>query len=286
MSSGHAGTPSGVIPPLIQKLITGYSDDPLHPAVYGEHTAGGTGIRGVSNTGTAVYGYTDDGSAPAIIGNADNSGPGILGTAVNDAGVKGFHGNPHLEETTAGSEGTKAGVFGASDTGPGVLGYSRSSVAGRFLGNIQVTGNVDVSGDVILDGADCAEQFEISAETQIMAGDVVVIDSKSGLRLSHNAYDRKVAGVVSGAGKYRPGILLDGKKNGNALPVALVGKVFCRVDADYSPVEIGDLLTTSPTPGHAMTATEPLRAFGAVLGKALSPLKEGRGLIPILVALQ
>ena len=66
----------------------------------------------------------------------------------------------------------------------------------------------------------------------------------------------------------------------------MVGKVHCKVDAQYSPIEVGDLLTTSPTLGHAMKASDPLKAFGAVLGKALRPLKEGQGLVPILVALQ
>jgi hypothetical protein len=51
-------------------------------------------------------------------------------------------------------------------------------------------------------------------------------------------------------------------------------------------VSVGDLLTTSDTPGHAMRVTEPGRAFGAVLGKALAPLPEGSGLVPILVTLQ
>jgi hypothetical protein len=70
------------------------------------------------------------------------------------------------------------------------------------------------------------------------------------------------------------------------MPIALVGKVFCKVDADHSPVEIGDLLTTSPTLGHAMKVCDPIKAFGAVIGKALRPLRGGQGLIPILVALQ
>lgn len=65
-----------------------------------------------------------------------------------------------------------------------------------------------------------------------------------------------------------------------------VSKVYCKVDADYAPAEIGDLLTTSATPGHAMKATDPFKAFGTVIGKAMHPLKEGKGLIPILVALQ
>ena len=70
------------------------------------------------------------------------------------------------------------------------------------------------------------------------------------------------------------------------MPVALLGKVYCKVDAGYSPVEVGDLLTTSPTPGHAMKAAEPQRAFGSVIGKALRGLEAGQGLIPILIALQ
>jgi hypothetical protein len=68
--------------------------------------------------------------------------------------------------------------------------------------------------------------------------------------------------------------------------VALIGKTYCKVDASNGAIEVGDLLTVSSIPGHAMKASDPARAFGAVLGKALRPLGSGRGLIPILVALQ
>jgi hypothetical protein len=115
----------------------------------------------------------------------------------------------------------------------------------------------------------------------------VVIDSGEALRLSATAYDRKVAGVASGAGSYRPGLVLDRRSRAaDRLTVALMGKVYCKVDASYGAIETGDLLTTSPTPGHAMKASDPLRAFGAVIGKALLPLASGRDMIPILVALQ
>jgi hypothetical protein len=73
---------------------------------------------------------------------------------------------------------------------------------------------------------------------------------------------------------------------GNRQPIALMGKVFCKVDAQFGPIKVGDLLTTSPTPGHAMKTNDPFKAFGAVIGKALQPLTEGQGLIPILIALQ
>jgi hypothetical protein len=70
------------------------------------------------------------------------------------------------------------------------------------------------------------------------------------------------------------------------MPVALVGKVYCKVDAQYASIEVGDLLTTSPTRGHAMKVTDPFKAFGSVIGKALHPLETGQGMIPILIALQ
>jgi hypothetical protein len=109
------------------------------------------------------------------------------------------------------------------------------------------------------------------------------------LEPSTRAYDSRVAGVVSGAGAYRPGIRLDSAEDGDETgraPVALVGKVVCKVDADPAPIEVGDMLTTADTPGHAMKATDRDRAFGAVIGKALEPHPEGTGEIPILVALQ
>ena len=70
------------------------------------------------------------------------------------------------------------------------------------------------------------------------------------------------------------------------MPVALIGKVYCKVDAGPSPIEVGDLLTSSTRSGFAMKAIDPQRSFGATIGKALRPLESGLGLIPILIALQ
>jgi hypothetical protein len=138
-----------------------------------------------------------------------------------------------------------------------------------------------------LTNADCAEDFEMVGAKEIEPGTVMVIDREGALRPSEQAYDKKVAGVISGAGDYKPGITLDKQEPpGNRAPIALMGKVYCKVDAQYSPIEVGDLLTTSSTPGHAMKASDPLRAFGAVIGKALRPLTTGQELIPILIALQ
>jgi hypothetical protein len=153
-------------------------------------------------------------------------------------------------------------------------------LAGQFFGDVIVT------GDIKLPGADCAEEFE-AASTDATPGTVMVIDSEGALQSSNRAYDRRVAGVVSGAGEYRPGLVLGGlSSENNRIPIALIGKVYCKVDARYGAIEVGDLLTTSPTPGHAMKAEDPLRAFGAIIGKSLRPIESGQGLIPMLIALQ
>lgn len=152
---------------------------------------------------------------------------------------------------------------------------------------LEVNGNILVTGDINLANADCAEEFDICETEQIEAGTVMVLGEDGKLQRSQNAYNKRVVGVVSGAGDYKPGIVLDKQESGHTRkPIALLGKVFCKVDAHYGAIEVGDLLTTSPTPGHAMKADDPAKAFGAVIGKALRPLPEGYGLIPILIALQ
>jgi hypothetical protein len=154
-------------------------------------------------------------------------------------------------------------------------------------GDVAISGNLTVGRDIFLPGADCAEHFDIGGAEQIEPGTVVVIDREGTLRRSEQAYDKKVAGVVSGAGEYRPGIVLDRRQSQDGrAPVSLVGKVYCKVDAKYASIEVGDLLTSSPTPGHAMKASDPFQAFGAVIGKALRPWHDGCGLIPILICLQ
>lgn len=142
------------------------------------------------------------------------------------------------------------------------------------------------AGDIKLRNADCAEEFDILDHADVEPGSVMVIDDDDRLRMCCDPYDRRVAGVISGAGIYRPGLVLDRKPHAGRKAVALIGKVYCKVDARLGAIEIGDLLTTSPTMGHAMKATDPTRAFGAVIGKALRPLASGVDLIPILIALQ
>jgi len=143
----------------------------------------------------------------------------------------------------------------------------------------------------ITGGADLAEPFDVSAleaGAAVEPGMVVVIDAtRSGaLRVASTAYDPKVAGIISGANGLSPGMVMKSDGNphaGGDYPVALTGRVWCWCDASIRPIEPGDRLTTSTTPGHAMKATDAARAPGAVIGKAMTPLAEGRGLVLVLV---
>jgi hypothetical protein len=143
------------------------------------------------------------------------------------------------------------------------------------------------AGDIIMGNADCAEEFDISEyeSGNVESGTVMILDENGKLRVSERAYDKRVAGVISGAGSYKPGIILDRKKSRNKrMPIALMGKVYCKVDTKYSKINVGDLLTTSPTKGYAMKVLNTSKAFGSVIGKAMSSIRSRRGIIPILIS--
>ena len=189
-------------------------------------------------------------------------------------------------------------------------------------GDVRVDGSIRVGADVLLDGADCAEEFDVDPDAA--PGSVLVVGPERRLQPCSQPYDTRVAGVVSGAGDLRPGIVLGRRHPGDRagagagdaadagagdaagagagagvaagpgirtaeapvrMPVALNGTVHCRVDATDAPIAPGDLLTTSARPGCAMRAADADRAFGAVLGKALDGLASGMGTIPVLVTL-
>lgn len=143
------------------------------------------------------------------------------------------------------------------------------------------------SGDIILRNADAAEHFDVVDATLVEPGMTMVLNDEGKLHPSSTPYDKKVIGVVAGAGNYRPGIILDKKDgNKNRVPVSVLGKVSCKVDASYGSIEIGDLLTTSSTPGHAMKVTDPYKAMGSIVGKALNSMVSGKGYVDMLVMQQ
>ena len=233
----------------------------------GKNTTAGNGVAGFSQHGIGVRGDNVDGFA-AVHGHGGKNGVWGYTVSPNDSGVFGLN------------DGSGNGVAGFSKSGIGVLGRG-GSFAGFFDGNVQV------NGDIFLPGADCAEHFDVGCVEESEPGTVMAIDDNGTLTPSCQPYNKRVAGVISGAGTLKPGIILDKQSvGGPRLPLALIGKVYCKVDARFASIQIGDLLTTSATPGHAMKACDPQKAFGSVIGKALQDLETGQGLIPILVALQ
>lgn len=138
-----------------------------------------------------------------------------------------------------------------------------------------------------IDGADLAEKFPSSEATK--PGMVMAIDpaNPGNLHLARGAYNRMVAGVVSGANDFSVGAVLGNLPGHEDAPaIALTGRVYVYCDASHDPIRPGDLLTTSPTPGHAMKVTDHDRAQGAVIGKAMTELNEGTGLVLVLITLQ
>lgn len=259
--------------------------------VYGRvNTTPGVGVQGVSaRGGYAVAGTIESGSGVGVFGYS-RDGSGVWGESVNGWAGR-FSGSVSVSGNT-----NVGGNLGIGTTQPEAKLDVRgsASIAGNVgIGTTQPTaqldvhGDVKVTGDVFLTGADCAEEFAVKSAETIEPGTVLVIADDGSLQPSESPYDRRVAGIVSGAGELKPGITLGRKSSRlDRLPVGLAGRAYCKVDAAYGPIEIGDLLTTSPTPGHAMKAADVGKAFGSVLGKALRQHKSGTGMVPVLIALQ
>ena len=232
----------------------------------GNMTLGGNG------TGGDVFLRDGQGTTRARL-----SGPGQRLEVMNEngeiIGMIGGGGN-----IRAGTNGEGGNLFLYPDTATDIFDNGQATI--RMGGN---------SGDIVLQNADFAEDFDIATSESATAqpGAVMVLRDDGTLERCTQAYDSRVVGVISGAGGYKPAIVMDKHDDdGNRVPVALVGKIYCRVDAAHGPIAIGDLLTTSFTEGCAMKAADRARAFGAVLGKALAPHSQGIGLIPVLVNLQ
>ncbi|MET0400173.1 MAG: hypothetical protein ABW277_25510 [Longimicrobiaceae bacterium] len=146
---------------------------------------------------------------------------------------------------------------------------------------VNTTGDVLEQGDVVVIGPNQEAQY-LNAAGRIPIPEVDLTDRE---------HDTRVCGVVAEISSFA-------ERNGDADPAAtevqpgqvgamvtLGAFVVCKVDAKYGAIQVGDLLTTSATRGHARRVDDPARAAGAIVGKALASLEKGRGRIPVLVTL-
>jgi hypothetical protein len=260
------------------------------------------GVRGNADATT--------GSASGVIGVANGHGSGVAGLVLAAEGGTGVSGT--TQSTSGFAVGVGGEATGTTGNGVGVFGqtFSRDGIAGLFInrrrGNILVGSvgqnpdttvfRVDGTGEVFADGgfrpfgADFAEEMGVRGDrSRYEPGDLLVIDpaGENRLTLSETPYSTLVAGVYS----TKPGVVasqhrVDDPGQRNEVPLAVVGIVPCKVTAENGPIAAGDLLVTSSTVGRAMKGTDRTRMLGAVVGKALEPLRQGTGSILVLVTLQ
>jgi hypothetical protein len=272
-----------------------------------------SGVHGIRSTTTgiplAAYRTSTSGTWPAIHAESASSGSDATGIrsyltstspGTGSAAILGCVNNGMFGYGVHGSHaGYGIGVYGDSVNGTGVYARSTNGVglyaetlsgttAAHFVGNVEIES--PSTGEILIElgeGLDYAEGFDVSGESGIAPGTVLVIDAENAgkLAISRTPYDRKVAGIVAGANGMGSAVRLGAGQYD--FDVALAGRVYCNVDASHGAVQPGDLLTTSPTAGYAMKVSDHQQAQGAILGKAMQPLKQGeKGQILVLVTLQ
>ncbi len=213
-------------------------------------------------------------------------GIGVQGFAEyfrSDGGFAWFRGGSHNDATNnSGAGGSVLMVLDSS----GNLGIGATNPAAK----LDVNGRTRTKSLEIVGGADLAEPVEIEGCAE--PGMVVVIDPNHAgrFKVASEAYDRKAAGILSGANGLPAGMVMHAEGDTHAdggMPLALSGRVWCWCDAAYGPITPGDLLTTSATTGHAMRVADDKDApRGCIIGKAMTALPEGKGLVLVLVNLQ
>lgn len=257
----------------------------------------GLDANGDSADGVIVA-YADAGN-PVFEVHTNQSGDNGQVKIKNQSGVTGINlvafsgatgGSIFLKNGLTGSDGIRMWADNGGNDAEIWL-RSNGSTTMKLIAN-DINGDSRVVSDVIeiVGGSDLSEQFDVTGRINVEPGMVVSIDPHhpGKLSISSQPYDKKVAGIVSGAGGVKPGMLMGqrGTIADGAHAVALTGRVWCYVDAGFGAIEPGDLLTTSNTPGHAMKVTDHANAQGAIVGKAMTALKADKGLVLVLVSLQ
>jgi len=190
------------------------------------------------------YAYLSSGTScsPSYISintNEDESSSGTGG--VTNGGNFWFGG-----EVSGGTNGTTVDIQFSSSNGAGTI------LTNSYLEAYRVV------------GADYAETYYNNTGKPIVPGQVVALTGSgvSQISLTNQAYDKNVIGVVS----TRPGEVI-GAQDGVGVPVivGLAGRVPVKVDNQNGPIEPGDYLVPSSTPGVAMKATKPGMSIGQAL---------------------
>ena len=309
--------------PGVSVFTYGDNSDGVTAFTFGDGSTGiGVGTTGVNSTGVgvgttgdnglAVYAFTHgEGSEGVYVNTTGDNSVGVRADICGKSGL-GFRANTQgddspgvfastrgdnsfgLSAVTSGDLSPGVAVTTSGDDSPGVFAESAKSdgiyaETDRYDHKYGVrTLDYMYAAQYDTGSSDVAEYFPTPEDPK--PGTVMVIGEDSKLQSSGKVYDTTVAGIVSTA----PGVSLGTNETGNIGEklIAVAGRVPCKVDASYAPIEPGDLLTTSDTPGHAMKAQPvviggiEIYRPGTTLGKALEPLDSGTGVIEVLVTLQ
>lgn len=149
--------------------------------------------------------------------------------------------------------------------------------------HLNVNGDVSVLGGVRLLGDDVAEQFESVDDSEIDPGSVVVATGADSVQVCSDPYDHRVACVVSDVGGFRPAVLLNDQGRGNHLPVALAGRVRCKIDAQSAPGRSG---RHAHHVRYAGACHASLRCSARGWRSDRPGTRPRCGMVPVLVALQ
>lgn len=264
-------------------------------------TGGGLGI----NNATVYADNTSTGGIAGYFQTAGTDATVVLKQTGTGKFLKAFGPNGGDEEWSLdneglmefyNSDGNKTIEIDPSETGTTDGGQIRLFSSDGSTATIEIDGAYNGDGRIITNelqitgGSDLSEFFELTDYGIIEKGMVVSIDENNPgqLKITTDAFDKKVAGIVSGANEINPGLIMSQKgtiADGEHL-IALSGRVYCMADASTTPIKIGDMLTTSNEAGHAMKVTNYNKAQGAIIGKAMTSLESGKGLVLVLVSLQ
>lgn len=254
----------------------------------------GGGVLGTTGGSTAL---AWDGTGKVEVGTASRSGTLSVTTSGNKALLitnDGFV--PGLQPVSTDSADTYAGymrirhvveMWPKPDGSAGAKLDVRDATGAATIVLDGATGEATVKVLNITGGSDVAEPLEMPEDVPAGAAVVIDTDRPGEVKMSAQAYDTCVAGIVSGANGVKPGLSLrqHGKLD-KGRDVALTGRVYALADATTAPIRPGDLLVTSSLPGHVMKSTDRERSQGAILGKAMSALSSGTGHVLVLVNLQ
>jgi hypothetical protein len=247
--------------------VYGVSNSSTGRGVNGEATADSGTARGVSGISRSTEGRGVNGFATATSG----VNYGVYGQSFSSSGYGGFFYN---------NNGGKALGVQSSSSSTGTHLIEAMSASGDIEFYVTANGNVAIDGTLSTNNGDFAEM--LPAVEGLEPGDVLAVDQEGNLTRSLQPHQTSVVGVYS----TQPGFL-GGAAEGltDQVPLAMIGRVPVKASAENGPIEPGDLLVASATPGHAMKASaDP--PLGSVIGKALAGLEEGTGVIQMLVMLQ